>query len=150
MPPYAQDAKRLSLLFDCGVATEREVIDWADSRIVALNSLPDALMQLAVTAPNDTAAFITHLHALSAGAELWPAFRAALARLYEHVLANPRDAERIANCIYLTVATSPDVPAEFIFAYQFDDAFSLAREGIFGDEETVLREFTEELRKFTT
>ncbi|MBI3880757.1 MAG: hypothetical protein HY301_11955 [Verrucomicrobia bacterium] len=150
MPPYAQDAKRLSLLFDYGVATDREVIEWADSQIVTLDSPPDALMQLAVTRPTDTAAIISHLHTLSAEAEFWPAFRTALARLHQHVLAHPDDAERIANDIYRTVLMFTDVPAEFSFAYRFDDAFSLAREGTFGDEGTVRREFTDELQRFTT
>jgi trans-aconitate methyltransferase len=149
MPPYAQDAKRLSLLFDYGVATDREVIQWADSQIVALDSPPDALIQLAVTRPTDTAAIISHLHTLSAEAEFWPAFRAALGRLHDHVVSRPADAERIANDIYLTVLMFPDVPAEFYFAYRFDDAFSLARDGTFGDEETVRREFIHELQRFT-
>jgi hypothetical protein len=150
MPPYAQDAKRLSLLFDYGVATDREVIEWADSQIVALDSPPDALMQLAVTRPTDTASIISHLHTLSTDAEFWPAFRAALARIYQHVVAHPTDAERIANDIYRTVLMFSDVPEEFTFVYHFDDAFSLAREGTFGDEATVLREFTDELQRFTT
>lgn len=150
MPPYAQDAKRLSLLFDYGVATVRDVIEWADSRIMALGSPPDALMQLAVTRSTDTAAFISHLHILSAEAEFWPAFRAALARLHEHVVAHPGDAGRIANAIYHTVLMFRDVPREFSFVYRFDDAFSLAREGIVGDEENVRREFTDELQRFTT
>lgn len=148
MPPYAQDAKRLSLLFDYGVATDREVIEWADSQIVALDSPPDALMQLAVTPPTKTADIITHLHTLSAEAEFWPAFRAVLARLHDHVASRPADAERIANDIYRTVLMFPDVPAEFSFAYRFDDAFSLAREGTYGDEDTVRREFIHELQRF--
>jgi hypothetical protein len=149
MPPYAQDAKRLSLLFDYGVAAVREVIDWADAEIVALDSPPDALIELASTRPTDAAAIISHLHTLSEGAEFWPAFRAALARIYQHVVAHPGDAGRIANDIYRTVLMLSDVPNEFSFVYHFDDAFSLAQEGTFGDEEMVRKEFIEELRKFT-
>jgi trans-aconitate methyltransferase len=149
MPPYAQDAERLSLLFHYGVASDREVIEWPDAQIVALDSPPDALMQLAVTRPGDTAAIMSHLHTLSADAEFWPAFRAALARIHQHVVAHPGDAERIANDIYRTVLMFSDVPDEFTFVYHFDDAFSLARDGTF-DEATVLKEFTDELQKFTT
>src|SRR5688572_13225239 len=145
MPPYAQSAKRLSLLFDYGVATEREVIEWADSQIVALESPPEALMELAATRPTDAAGMISHLHSLSAQAEFWPAFRQAMGRLYEHLVAHPDDAARIANNIYLTVVTFSDVPKEFSFAYRFDDAFSLAHEGTFGDEDTVRKEFTDAL-----
>lgn len=150
MPQLAHEAKRLSLLFNYGVATEREIIEWADSQIVALDSPPDALLQLASTRPNDTAAFISHLHTLSAGAEFWPAFRAAMARLHQHVVAHPADSARIANEIFRTVVMFSDVPSEFIFAYRYDDAFSLAREGTFGDEEAVRSEFADELRRFTT
>ncbi len=148
MPPYAQDAKRLSLLFDYGVAAEREIIEWADSQIVALDSPPDALLQLAVTRPTDTAALITHLHTLDTEAEFWSAFRAVLARLHEHVLANPTDAERIANAIYHTILPFPDVPSEFQFVYRFDDAFDLARDGVCGNTDAVRREFIDELQRF--
>ena len=148
MPPYAQDAKRLSLLFDYGVASEQEVIAWADSQIVALDSPPDSLLQLAITSPADTAAIITHLHSLSADAEFWPAFRATLPQLHEHVRTHPADAERIANSLYHTILMFSDVPTEFSFAYHFDYAFSLAREGIFGDEDEVRREFIHELKRF--
>jgi hypothetical protein len=148
MPPYAHDAQRLSLLFGYGAATHREVIEWADSQIGALESLPDPLLQLAVTLPGDTAAIMAHLHTLGSGAEFWPAFRAALARLHAHVVAHPRDAARIAHHIYLSVATLSDVPDEFSFVNHFDDAFTLARDGTFGDEDTVRREFIEVLRRF--
>lgn len=148
-PPYAQDAKRLSLLFDYGVASEREVIEWADSEIAALDSPPAVLIDLAVTNPTDTAAIMSHLHTLSEGAEFWPSFRAALARVYQHVVTHPADAERIANDIYRTVLMFSDVPAEFSFVFHFDDAFSLAREGIFGDEDAVRKEFMDELRRFS-
>lgn len=150
MPPYSQDAKRLSLLFDYGVATEREIIEWADSQIVVLDSPPDALLQLAMTRPTDTAAIISHLHTLSAEAEFWSAFRAALVRIHRHVVTQPSDAERLANDIYRTVVMFSDVPEEFTFVYHFDDAFSLARDGTFGDEATVLKNFTDELQRFTT
>jgi hypothetical protein len=107
------------------------------------------LIELASTRPTDAAAIISHLHTLSEGAEFWPAFRAALARIYQHVVAHPGDAGRIANDIYRTVLMLSDVPNEFSFVYHFDDAFSLAQEGTFGDEEMVRKEFIEELRKFT-
>lgn len=148
MPPYAHDAQRLSLLFGYGAATHREVIEWADSQIGALESLPDALLQLAVTRPGDTAAMLSNLLALSAEAEFWPAFRAALAHLHAHVIAHPHEAAQIAHHIYLSVATLSDVPDEFSFVNHFDDAFTLARDGTFGDEDTVRREFIEFLRRF--
>jgi hypothetical protein len=138
----------LSLLFGYGVATHREVIEWADSQILALDSLPDALLQLSVTPAGDTAAIMAHLLALSAEAEFWPAFRAALARVHAHVVAHPQDAAQIAHKIDLSVAEFSDVPYEFSFVYHFDDAFTLARDGIYGDEDTVRREFTEVLRRF--
>jgi hypothetical protein len=117
---------------------------------VALDSPADALLQLAVTPRTQTADIITHLHTLSAEAEFWPAFRSALSRLYEHVASRPADAERIAYEIYRTVLMFPDVPTEFSFAFRFDDAFSLAREGVFGDEDKVRREFIHELQRFKT
>ena len=149
MPPYTQDAKRLSLLFHYGVATEREIIEWADSQIAVLNPTPEALIELSLTPSNKTEDFISHLHALSADAEFWPSFRAALPRLLDHLASRPEDAERIANELYRTVLMDPSVPKDFHFAYRFDDAFSLAREGTYGNEDDVRREFINELKRFT-
>jgi hypothetical protein len=149
MAPFAQDGKRLSLLFDYGVVSEGEVIAWADAKIMEMKSPPDALLDLAATRPTDTASIISHLHDLCHDAELWPAFRAALASLYHYVAANPREAERIATAICRTLLTFPDLPEEFSFVNRFDDAFLLARDGTYGDEATVQKEFIQELQRFS-
>ncbi|MDB6016486.1 MAG: hypothetical protein JWR19_975 [Pedosphaera sp.] len=149
LPPYAQDAKRLSLLFDFGVIAEREVIEWADSQIVALASPPDALMQLAVTPPNKTEDIITHLHTLGVEAEFCSAFTAALAQLHDHLVSHPADAERIAPDLFNTIyALQTDIPDEFRFVNRYDDAFDLAKSGVCGDTETLRKEFIDELQKF--
>ncbi len=149
MPSYTQDAKRLSLLFDYGMATEREIIEWADSQISVLNPTPDALIELSLTPPAQTENFITHLHVLSAGSEFWPAFRSALAPVHDHVVSRPGDAERIAAALYQTALSVPGIPKDLNFAYVFDDAFCLAREGTYGNEDDVRREFINELKRFT-
>ena len=149
MPSYTQDAKRLSLLFDYGVATEREIIAWADSLISVLNPTPDALIELSLTPPTKTEDFITHLHVLSEGADFWPAFRAALARIHDHVVSRPQDAERISAALWHTALSVPGIPKDLNFAYNFDAAFSLARDGTYGNEDDVRREFLKELKRFT-
>lgn len=147
-PAFANDAQRLSLLFDYGVVTAHEVIQWADSQIVISESPPGPLIELSTTAPNQTADVISHLHALSAGADFWQALRAAVPRLHEYLTSNPKDAERIANALYRTVITARDVPTDFQFAYLYDDAFSLVRENVYGDIETIRKDFIREFGKF--
>jgi len=41
------------------------------------------------------------------------------------------------------------VPDDLHFVYRFDDAFSLAREGTYGEPQSVYRDFVHELDKFT-
>src|SRR6202008_1667920 len=48
------DAQRMSLLFRYGVRTGNDVIGWADSAIVELDSPPDSLIELSMTAPEKT------------------------------------------------------------------------------------------------
>lgn len=150
MSQLSQDAKRLSLLFDHGVATADEVIRWADLQIEAMDSPPEALLALSTISPNRTADIISVLHELSRGAEFWTAFRAALGRIHDQVASHPHHAEQLAKQFYFTVVRfSPaEVPDDLRFLYRLDDAFSLAREGTYGEPESVHREFLRELERF--
>ena len=67
MQTIAHDAQRMSLLFEYGVLTGDDVIAWSDSAIVQLDSLPDSLLQLSMTAPDKTGDIMSHLHQLSSG-----------------------------------------------------------------------------------
>jgi hypothetical protein len=151
MTDIAQDAQRMSLLFQYGISAADEVIKWADSMIVQMDSPPDSLLELSTTAPSKTADVLSCLRGLSAGAEFWMALRSAIPQIREFVTSHPDRAEGIANHLFHTVCRFPfsDLPHDLHFIYRFDDAFSLAREGTYGEPETVYREFIHEMEKFT-
>lgn len=115
-----------------------------------MGSPPDALLELSTTAPDRTADVLSCLHRLSSGADFWPALRNAIPQLRDFVASHPDRAESIANNLFLTVAHFPvaELPDDLHFIYRFDEAFSLAREGTYGDTETVYREFIHEMERF--
>jgi hypothetical protein len=151
MPSLAEDAQRMTLLFEYGVVADDEVVAWADWFIVQMDSPPYLLLELSTTAPSKRGDILTCLHRLSVGADFWAAFRSALPRLRDYIASYPDRAEGIANQLSLTACNSPpsDVPDDLNFICHFDDAFSLAREGTYGESETVYREFVHELDRFS-
>ena len=150
MQTIAHDAQRMSLLFQYGVLTGDEVISWADSVIVQMDSPPDSLLQLSMTAPDKTGDIISHLRQLSSGSDYWAALRSAIPQIRDFVVAHPDGAESIANHLFHTACHAPDrVPKDLHFMFRFDDAFSLARDGVYGEPQAVYRDFICELEKFT-
>ena len=151
MTAIAQDAQQMSLLFQYGVAAAVEIVAWADSLIVQMDSPPDALLELSTAAPSKTEDILSCLHRLSVGGDFWSAFRSALPRLRDYIRLHPDRAENIANHLFLTACSFSvsDVPGDLHFVYRFDDAFSLARQSTYDEPETVYREFIHELDKFT-
>jgi hypothetical protein len=151
MQSIAQEAQRLSLLFQYGVFDAGAIIAWADTAIAQMDSPPDSLLELSTTAPDKTADILSRLHRLSSDAEFWPALRSAIPPIRDFIVAHPDRADAIANHLFLTACSfgAGDVPDDLRFLYRFDDAFSLAHEGTYGEAETVYREFIHELEKFT-
>lgn len=152
MSAIAQEAQRLSLLFEIGVIDAGSVIDWADSQIVAVDSPPIPLIELSATSSERVGDIISHLHALARGADFWRAFRSALSTLHGHVSAHPSDTERIAGELYRrAVFTAPgNIPDDLSFLYRYGDAFDLAHQGVYGEISAVRKEFICELEKFTS
>ena len=149
MQTIAHDAQRMSLLFEYGVVSGVDVIGWSDSAIVQMDSPPDTLIQLSLTAPDKTADIMSHLHQLSSGSDFWAAVRSAMPQIHDFVVAHPDRAESIANHLYFTACfASGRVPKDLHFMFGFDDAFSLAHDGIYGDPQTIYRDFIHELEKF--
>ena len=151
MSEIVQDAQRMSLLFQYGAVTADEVISWADSWIQRMDSPAEALLHLSTTPPDKTGDTLSCLRRLSTGADFWNALRSALPRLRDYVASHRERAEEIANHLFLTVCNFElgEVPDDLHFAFRFDDAFCLARQGTYGSPETVCREFIHELEKFT-
>ena len=150
MQPIAHDAQRISLLFEYGVLTGNNVIAWSDGAIVQLDSPPDSLLQLSMTAPDNTADIISHLHQLSVGSDFWAALRSAIPQIRDFIVVHPDRAESVANHLFRTAChAASQLPEDLNFMFQYDDAFSLARDGIYGDSQTIYRDFIQELEEFT-
>jgi hypothetical protein len=140
----------MSLMLQYGLTTGSGVVQWADAQIIALDSASGSLLELSTTPPSKTGDLVSHLRVLASGADYWSAFRAVLGPLHDHIASNPSRAEYFANLLYRTVISfdSAEVPKDLSFIDRFDDAFSLAREGIYGRPDDVLREFLAELERF--
>ncbi len=138
------------LMLQFGVANGEDIVRWADSQIIALDSPPESLIDLSTTPPSQIADQLTYLHALASGADYWAAFRRMLGHLHDYLAANPGRAQDIANGLFRTAERSPmgDLPKDLSFVYRIDEAFSLANDGIYGKPEAVLRDFLSELAKF--
>jgi hypothetical protein len=145
----ADEAKRFSILLEFHMPVGEDVVAWADSQIAASDAPCKPLLDLSTKSPQRTPEMLSHLHALAAGADSWSALRVAVPRLREHLLSHPEGAEGIAHGLFHMAVSASDVPPDFKFACRFDDAFHLARERVFGNVESVRREFLDELARFT-
>jgi len=150
MQSIAQEAQRVSLLFRYGVLNSAEVIAWADGMIAQMESPPDMLIELSIVAPEKTEDIIHCLGQLASRSDFWAAFRRAIPQFRDFIISHPENAEAIAHHFYLAAweTSTSDVPADFRFIFRFDDAFSLARDGICGDTKAVFHNFIRELEKF--
>jgi hypothetical protein len=145
MNSIAQDAQRLSLLFEYGAIDARAVISWADTWIVQMDSPPDLLLKLSMTMPEKSGDILSYLRGLSSGADFWKAFRNIIPQLRSFVASHPELAENIAIHFYHTAFIVENVPEDLRFICRYDDEFSLARQGIYGDFDTVYKKFVEEM-----
>jgi hypothetical protein len=151
MQSITQDAEKMNLLLQFGVRDGNDVIAWADSLIVQMDAPPDVLLELSMTAPDKTADIVSCLNRLKSGSDFWPAFRSTLPSIREYLVLHPERAESVAHRLYHACCwfSYSDVPEDLHFVYQFDDAFELASDGIFGNRRRVYRAFIDELGKFT-
>ena len=151
MPSIAPEALGMSLLFQYGATSVDEIRAWADSWIIKMDTTSDVLLQLSTTLPNETVEISSCLGKLSAGADIWQALRKVFPPLLEIVSSQPHKARVIASHLFSTGCKylSSNVPEDLHFIYRFDDTFSLAADGIYGDSKTVYQEFIRELSKFS-
>jgi hypothetical protein len=149
MDSLRDEAVRRWLQIQLGVTTPKKVIDWVDGAIAGMDRPPSALIELSTADVNRTETVISALTELGNGADYWAAFRGALGDAHTFLTTNPGDGERVAQRIYGIVARSArDVPGEFNGLYRWEDAFYLAREGVYGSEQQVLEQLMDELSSF--
>jgi len=148
-PCIAQDALRVSFLFQYGVLTANDVIGWADSMIVRLDSSPDLLLEISMISTEKTADIVSCLNRLGSEANHWAGLRAAFPQIRQFIITHPDQAVRIANQLFTTTCFSPQpVPKDLKFMFLYDDAFSLARDGVYGESKAVYSSFIAELERF--
>jgi|GEM_PF-4255221 len=150
MTTIAHQAQQMSLLLGYGVLTCVDVIEWSDSAIIKMDlPLPDALLELSLTQPQNMADIISHLRELSLGSDFWAAMRSVMPQLREFVVEHPDRAEVIANHLFQTACRAgSELPKDLQLMYIFEGAFELAREGIWGEPLSVYRDFVLALDKF--
>ncbi len=118
------------MLFHYGLATPEEIVRWADSQMLAMDSPPDSLIELSATPASQPGGIITHLNGLAGSPDFWDwdGFRAILARLHDDLASHPSDAGQVAAELYqFIIRFAPGhIPSEFYPFYAFDDEFALA------------------------
>lgn len=145
----AQECAREWFLFTIGVKTSEGIVAWADS-VIAREEKPDRrLMELSTTDPERTDVFLAELERLRDGGNLWEAVREGLGAVHDYVVASPDEAERIASALNSIASWYPkEMPREFSFIFHFDDAFYLAKEGIYGGTDAVFADFVAHLARY--
>jgi hypothetical protein len=145
----AQQSAREWFLFTIGVKKGRDIIAWADRVIAAEDKPPSRLIELATTAPERTDVFVAELEGLREGCDIWQAVIDGLGVVHDHVVAHPEDAARLASALDSFASWHPaGMPAELSFICRFDDAFFLAKEGIYGGHQAVYADFVFHLRPY--
>ena len=66
------------------------------------------------------------------------------------MVSNPVQAEHVAKLLYMIVVSSgyENLPEDLNFIFHFEDAFYLASDHTYGNPESVLQEFIQELKVF--
>jgi hypothetical protein len=149
MPSLDLEAGRELFLLNLGVRSPVDIVRWVDAVIAKEEAPHELLIELSTTPPERLDRFISVLSDLRRGSDFWSAVRDAMPALHGYVVAHPEEAERIASSLFMTAAGDFDkMPKEFSFIYRFDDAFSLAHEGMHGRLEDVRSDFIAELKRF--
>lgn len=145
----AQKSAKEWFLFTIGVKRSEDIIAWAD-RVIEEEDKPDArLIDLSTTPPERTDLFLAELERLRDGSDIWSAVRDGLDSVYDYVVLHPEEAERVAQALYSVASWYPKgMPNEFSFIFHFDDAFYLAKEGIYGGTDVVFADFVAHLKRY--
>jgi hypothetical protein len=149
MSSVAQEAACELVLLHLGVKSTADVIAWAD-RVIAREDKPDSLLiELSTTPPEQFNEVYEALSRLENGCAYWAAVREALSNVHDFVEQHPEIAERVAKGLCpIVMKRGPKVPDDFIFMLSCDDAFDLARAGIFGDEKSATAHLLSDLVRF--
>lgn len=143
----ASEAQALAYALEFGAADTAEVREWAFAQIAAAEDPGDDLLEL-VTARH-LADAVTRLHRLgrdACGAEVGRlVYRAMLTAVRHGSLGHERAAAAVVRLARESSSPTPEAESE---SWDFDDAFDLARQQIYGTIESVCAEVEAHLQKF--
>ncbi len=149
MSALKQEAARELVLLKLGVSKPADIVNWADEIIANEPSPNFLLLELSTTPPARIDLFMSTLAELGQGSDYWSSVRDALPRLYDYLVANPDEAERVAGALDLVASAELSaMPSVFSFLLQIADEYHLAREGEYGTVAEVYADFLKELRRF--
>lgn len=135
------DAATLRVGLQLGLVTVTEVVNWADERLSVSTAPSEDLAELSLMTAADPRDIISRLRRMSPGISAIDALPAALARGVERIRADPSLGPVVARGLYqLYVEANYQVPPELVSMGQFEDRYSLAKQGIYESERTVLQD----------
>lgn len=143
----ASEAQALAYALEFGAADTDEVREWAFAQIAAAENPGDDLLEL-VTG-HHVADAVTRLHRLgqdACGAEVGRlVYRVMLKAVRHGSLGYECAAAAIVRLARESSSPSPEAESE---SWDFDDAFDLARQQIYGSIESVCAELEAHLQRF--
>lgn len=145
-PQLREYADALALAIEHGAAETGEASDWACEMVADDARAPDELLELAGAVRPNAPDVVRMLRAIAGECDAMAVFRKFLARLRDAARARPEGWPQIARLLE-QLAILDQVPTALAGrCYSFDDARSLADQGVYGSVEAVeaeLRAFLE-------
>jgi hypothetical protein len=137
MSALAQDALRMSLMLHFGLADGVEVVRWADSQIIALDSPPASLIELSTTRTSQIDDLLSHLRALASGANFWAAWSTMMGPLRDYLTLRPERAADVGSQLKALVSRADLWAAltmtlsslqDYLYSLEQDRAFDVGLE----------------------
>jgi len=139
-----EEAEELAMALEHGFANVDEVIDWADANICAMDTPPFELIEVS-TAGRKPSSEIAHLlRAIPGSCDIPRASRKVLRRMAAALDDSRASPDAIAVALYQMYlherVPEPAAEGEMV---RLDDAFALARQGVYSRDDVVrdLRSF---------
>jgi hypothetical protein len=134
----AAEALRLGILV--GAASVQDAVQWADQVIRDDDDPCDAVIEIALAGRRSRPEVLRMLQDVPGTVGPNEPARAALARMYDSLDADPSRGPQLARALYI-LATKDELPEdEFgLEPYALDDDFHLAEVGVLSEEEALQR-----------
>jgi hypothetical protein len=143
MNTIPEEAARLYFLLDLGLVRDADVILWADDAIVSADKPSSALIDLAVSGPENLS---STLRTVALGIDPLTAINLAMPVVLREIEKKPELARVIARKFFdVAFSEGSSLPSRYTFFKHCDEDFYLAECGIY-DYVEVHKKFIEQLR----